>query len=99
MVVDRLAAATAQYSQQVQGKSPSTGAASKTSSSAQPKQTADDTTSFTSSTNTVQSLSKTALQTTPSRQVRVEALKQAVKSAQYQLDTAKIAQSLSDSEI
>ena len=99
MVVDRLAAATAEYSKQVQGKSPSTGAASKTSSSAQTKQTAEDTTSFTSSTNSVQSLSKTALQTTPARQVRVEALKQAVKSAQYQPDSAKIAQSLSDSDI
>lgn len=58
----------------------------------------EDTTSFTSDKQTVQSLSQTALQTFPSRQVKVEALKQAVNSAQYQLDSAKVAQSLVSAE-
>ncbi len=59
----------------------------------------EDTTSFTSGKQTVQSLGQTALQTFPSRQVKVETLKQAVNSAQYQLDSAKIAQSLVNSEV
>ncbi len=59
----------------------------------------EDTTSFTSDKQTVQTLSKTAIQTFPSRQVRVEALKQAVHSAQYQLDSAKIAASLASADV
>jgi flagellar biosynthesis anti-sigma factor FlgM len=61
--------------------------------------TTEDTTSFTSTNSTVQSLSQAALQTFPSRQSKVDALKQAVSSAQYQLDDAKIAQSLSNAEV
>ncbi len=61
--------------------------------------TTEDTTSFTSGNSTVQSLGHAALQTVPSRQLKVEALKQAVSSAQYQLDNAKIAESLSNAEV
>jgi len=61
--------------------------------------TTEDTTSFTSDQQTVQSLSQTAIQTIPSRQARVEALKQAVNSAQYQLDSDKIAASLANADV
>ncbi len=97
MVVDRFAAATADYSGQVQDKRLSTSAAIKNSNSIPTKQTAEDTTSFNATTNSVQELAKAAAQVSPTRQVKVEALRQAVKSAQYQLDSAKIAQSIADS--
>ena len=61
--------------------------------SAQPASTEDKTT-FSSSSAAVQSLTKTATQTFPSRESRVESLRQAVNSAQYQLDADKIAESL-----
>jgi flagellar biosynthesis anti-sigma factor FlgM len=61
--------------------------------------TTEDTTSFTSGNSTVQSLSQAALQVIPSRQAKVEALKQAVNSAEYQLDNAKIAESLTNAEV
>jgi anti-sigma28 factor (negative regulator of flagellin synthesis) len=61
--------------------------------------TTEDTTSFTSGNSTVQSLSQAALQTFPSRQTKVELLKQAVSSAQYQLDDAKIAESLTNADV
>lgn len=98
MVVDRYGAATADYSHKVEGKSSATTAASKVPSGTQLKQTEEDTTNFTSSTNSVQSLIKTALQSTPSRQAKVEALRQQVKAAEYQFDSAKIAQSIADSD-
>ena len=44
--------------------------------------------------HTVGSLTERALQTTPSRAAKIEALKQAVAGAQYQLDSAKIADAL-----
>jgi flagellar biosynthesis anti-sigma factor FlgM len=65
---------------------------------AQPATTEDKTT-FSSGTDSVQSLSNTALQTVPSRQDKVEALRQAVNSAQYQLDADKIAESLANADI
>lgn len=64
-----------------------------------PATTTEDTTSFTSGNHTVQSLSQTALQTIPSRQSKVEALKLAVNSAQYQLDSDKISQSLANADV
>ncbi len=64
----------------------------------QHKAVSGDTTSFTSDKQTVQSLSNTAVQTFPTRQVKVENLKLAVNSAQYQLDSAKIAASLANAE-
>ena len=99
MVVDRFGAATTDFSKPVQDKTLATTAAAKSAASTQTKQTAVDTTSFTAATHTVQSLSKTALQATPARQARVEALRQAVKSAQYQLDSDKISQSIAGSDI
>jgi flagellar biosynthesis anti-sigma factor FlgM len=59
----------------------------------------EDKTTLSSSSDSVQSLTKTALQTTPSRAAKVEALKLAVNSAQYQLDAAKIAESLSSADL
>jgi flagellar biosynthesis anti-sigma factor FlgM len=59
----------------------------------------EDTTSLTSSSDSVNSLTQAALQTIPSRADRVAALKQSVNSAQYQLDAAKIAESLSNSDV
>jgi anti-sigma28 factor (negative regulator of flagellin synthesis) len=99
MVVDRLGSATTDFSKSVQSKSPAGTAPVKSADSAQPKQTAVDTTSFTAATNTVQALSKTALQTSPTRQSKVESLRQAVKSAQYQLDSVKISESIANSDI
>ena len=63
------------------------------------KPRAEDTTNFTSDTTSVKSLTQTALETSPSRQVRVESLKQAVSSAQYKLDADKIAASLADADV
>lgn len=85
--------------QQVDKESAATSAAAKGQQTASHQISSEDTTSFTSSQQTVQSLSQTALQTFPTRQVKVEALKQAVSSAQYQLDSAKIAQSLANSDV
>ena len=59
----------------------------------------EDRTTLSSSSESVKSLTKTALQPVPSRQARVEALKLAVNNAQYQLDTAQIAAALSSSEV
>ena len=44
--------------------------------------------------HTVGSLTERALQTSPSRAEKIEALKQTVAGAQYQLDSAKIAEAL-----
>jgi flagellar biosynthesis anti-sigma factor FlgM len=60
---------------------------------------AEDTTSFTSNPQTVQSLGQAALQTFPTRQEKVEALRQAVSGAQYQLDSAKISEALVNADV
>jgi anti-sigma28 factor (negative regulator of flagellin synthesis) len=99
MVVDRFGVATTDFSKSVQSKTLATTATAKSAGSTQAKQTAEDTTSFTAATNTVQSLSKTALQAVPSRQAKVEALRQAVNSAQYQLDSVKISESIANSDV
>ncbi len=59
----------------------------------------EDTTSLSSSSDTVQSLAQTALQSAPARTAKLESLKQAVNSGQYQLDPAKIADALSSSDL
>ncbi|MBB5056374.1 anti-sigma28 factor (negative regulator of flagellin synthesis) [Granulicella aggregans] len=99
MVVDRFGVATTDFTKPVQAKTLATSASAKPAASVQPKQTAVDTTNFTAATNTVQTLSKTALQTTPTRQAKVEALRQAVNSAQYQLDSVKISESIANSDV
>ena len=99
MVVDRFGVATTDFTESVQSKTLSGPAAAKSAGSVQPKQTAEDTTNFTAATSSTQALSKAAFQPSPSRQVRVEALRQAVNSAQYQLDSDKIAQSIANSDI
>jgi len=100
MVVDRYGVASTDFSKQVQESGPSTTGVAKSSSSVSPKPAAEDTTSFTSADNSsVQSLTKTALQTIPSRAEKVEALRQAVNSTQYTLDSEKISQSLANSEV
>ncbi len=97
MVVDRFSPATTDYSQPVQGKSLSVNSAANSVGSTQAAQTTEDTTTFSSSTNSIQALAKAAVQISPTRQVKVEALRQAVNSAEYQLDSAKIAQSIANS--
>jgi flagellar biosynthesis anti-sigma factor FlgM len=59
----------------------------------------EDKTTLSSTPASVASLAKTALQPSPSREARLEALKQQVSSAQYQLDSAKIAEALSSAEL
>ena len=55
-----------------------------------------DKTTLSSTPAAAQSLTQTALQTAASRAAKVEDLKQAVNSAQYKLDAAKIAEALSN---
>jgi flagellar biosynthesis anti-sigma factor FlgM len=59
----------------------------------------EDTTTLSSSSDSVHSLTQTALEDVPARAARVESLKQAVSSGQYQLDPAKIADALSNSDV
>lgn len=49
--------------------------------------------------HTVAALAEKALQTSPARQAKVEALKQAVKGGEYKPDSNKIAASLSDANV
>ena len=63
------------------------------------KTSTEDTTTLTSSSDAVKSLTQLALQPLSSRAQKVAGLKEAVNSAQYQLDSAKIAEALSSSEI
>jgi len=59
----------------------------------------EDTTTLTSASDPVQSLTKTALETTPSRAAKVALLKQSVNDATYQLDSAKIAEALANADV
>ena len=59
----------------------------------------EDKTTLTSNSPAVQSLTKTAIETSPTRQAKVESLRQTVNSAQYQLDADKIAESLANADI
>ena len=97
MSINALGVVTINSTQQVNHDGAPKTALSKTPV-ALPHAASEDTTSFTSDKQTVQSLSQTALQTFPSRQVKVETLKLAVNSAQYQLDSAKIAASLANAD-
>jgi flagellar biosynthesis anti-sigma factor FlgM len=63
------------------------------------KTSTEDTTTLTSTSDAVQSLTQIALQPLPSRAEKVAQLKQAVNSAEYELDSAKIAEALSGAEI
>ena len=63
------------------------------------KSQTEDKTTLTSGSDSVKALTTTALQTDPSRAAKVASLKQAVSSGQYQLDPAKIADSLSSSDV
>ncbi len=56
----------------------------------------EDKTTLSSTPAAAQSLTQTALQTAALRASKVEDLKQAVNSAQYKLDAAKIAEALSN---
>lgn len=59
----------------------------------------EDKATLSSGSDSVKTLTKAALQPVPSREAKVEALKLAVNTAQYQLDTAQIAEALSNSEV
>ena len=58
--------------------------------------TAEDKTTLSSTPAAAQSLTQSALETAAVRASKVEDLKQAVNSAQYKLDAAKIAEALSN---
>jgi anti-sigma28 factor (negative regulator of flagellin synthesis) len=58
--------------------------------------TAPDATAQATAFRTVNSLADLALQTSPSRQARIEALRAAVRSKQYQLDSAKTAAAMAN---
>jgi len=90
---------TTDSTRQVDNTSVDKVATTNTHSVSQKPATQEDTTAFTSDSDAVQSLTKAALEVFPSRQVRVEALREAVSSAQYQLDSDKIAASLVDADI
>ena len=98
MSINALGVVTTNLTQQVAKDSAAKAPAPKSPTIARHQIASEDTTSFTSDKQTVQSLSHTAIQTFPSRQVKVETLKLAVNTAQYQLDSAKIAQSLVNAE-
>jgi flagellar biosynthesis anti-sigma factor FlgM len=74
-------------------------AASAQTKQATHKADTEDKTTLTSASDSVQGLTKTALQTTPSRAAKVTALKLAVNNATYQLDAAKIAESLANADV
>jgi flagellar biosynthesis anti-sigma factor FlgM len=97
MSINALGVVSTNSVQQVANDSAAKAARSK-SPTASHSASAEDTTSFISDKHTVQSLSQAAVQVIPSRQAKVEALKQAVNGAQYQLDSAKIAESLVNAE-
>jgi anti-sigma28 factor (negative regulator of flagellin synthesis) len=59
----------------------------------------EDTTALTSSSDAVKSLTEIALQPLSSRGEKVAVLKQAVNSAEYELDSAKIAEALSSAVV
>ena len=61
-----------------------------------PAPATEDKTTLSSTPAAAQSLTQTALQAAASRASKVEDLKQAVNSAQYKLDAAKIAEALSN---
>ena len=60
---------------------------------------AEDTTSLTSASDSVQGLTATALAGDPARAARVQSLKQAVSQGQYSLEPEQIASALSSSEL
>lgn len=74
-------------------------AANATNQSKTQAKATEDTTTLSSGSDSVSSLTQAALQTFPTRAQKVETLKLAVNSAQYKLDSAKIAEALSNSDI
>lgn len=99
MAINLYGPATTDSSRQVDSASVEKAASAKTEASASNKAAPEDTTAFSSDTATVNALTKTALEVVPSRQAKVEALKQAVNSAQYQLDADKIAASIANADV
>ena len=98
MSVNALGVVSATSLHQVQSDSVTIGSGSK-GQAARYQVTSEDTTSFTSDQQTVKSLGQAAIQTFPTRQEKVEALKQAVNGAEYQLDSAKIAEALVSADV
>ncbi len=60
---------------------------------------AEDTTSLTSASDSVQNLTQTAMATDPARDARVQSLKQAVNQGSYSIEPGQIASALSSAEI
>jgi flagellar biosynthesis anti-sigma factor FlgM len=63
------------------------------------QQPSQDKVSFSSTDHVAASLTRAALQSLPSRQAKVDALKQTVSAGEYQLDSAKIAASLANASV
>lgn len=98
MIIDRYGAAATDSTKQVDSSNVQKQVSGTSQTGVQAPATEDSTT-FSSSSHSVYSLTQAALEAVPSRQVKVEALKQAVSSAQYQLDSDKIAESLVNADV
>ena len=61
--------------------------------------TSEDKTTLTSNSSKVQTLTNAALTTSTARAAKVDALKQAVSSGQYQLDSSKTAEALTSAKV
>jgi flagellar biosynthesis anti-sigma factor FlgM len=99
MSINGLGVVNIDFNKQVDNDGTGKASVAKTQTSPQLNAGEEYTTSFTSARQTVQSLSQAAIATSPSRQIKVEALKQAVSSAQYQVDSDKIAESLVNADV
>ncbi len=95
--LDLYGAAATDSTQQLSSTELAHAAAAKDATKAKPSAIEDKTT-LSSGTDSVKTLTKSALEVAPTRAAKVAALKQAVSTAQYQLDSAKIADALSASE-
>lgn len=94
MRIDLYSSAATEASEQ-SNKSTQTASADATQSA----QNTEDTTNLSASSDTVQSLTQTALQTDSARAQKVESLKQSVSSGQYKLDAGQIADSLANADV
>jgi flagellar biosynthesis anti-sigma factor FlgM len=77
----------------------STADAASTTKLSSPNASTEDTATLSSGSDSVQSLTNTALQPDPSRATKVEGLRQAVTNGQYKLDAGQIADALSSSTV
>jgi len=81
------------------GRINSEGTAAKPAQAAGSSTYAEDTTSLTSASDSVQNLTQAALAADPARAAKVQSLKQAVSQGQYPIEPEQIASALSSAEI